>query len=50
MPSLIYHNGGLGDFLNILPSVYLWKRQEKIQRITLLGECLSENWESLWYF
>ncbi|NLP03165.1 MAG: glycosyltransferase family 9 protein [Fibrobacter sp.] len=37
MPSLIYHNGGLGDFLNILPSVYLWKRQEKIQRITLLG-------------
>ncbi|HON09357.1 MAG TPA: glycosyltransferase family 9 protein [Chitinispirillaceae bacterium] len=38
MPALIYHNGSLGDFLNILPSIHLWRKREKIQKITLLGK------------
>jgi ADP-heptose:LPS heptosyltransferase len=38
MPALIYHNGSLGDFSIFLPSIHLWRKREKDQKITLLGK------------
>ncbi|NLG19175.1 MAG: glycosyltransferase family 9 protein [Fibrobacter sp.] len=38
MSALIYHNGALGDFLNILPSIDYWKKRDKIEEIVLLGK------------
>jgi ADP-heptose:LPS heptosyltransferase len=38
--SLVYHCGGLGDFLTTFPAVYLWNKQNPETRKILLGKPL----------
>lgn len=37
MATLVYHAGGLGDFITALPAIGLWKRRNPGERLVLLG-------------